>query len=241
VQFEVLGSRLWSALARQRFAVLAAHGKAPASWRTPKLVVENHATVRRAICGLLELVSDFKVVGVAADGAEALQKLKKLSVDIVLADIFRPGTTDLSCLYALQDRYPAVRTIVISLDTEAMYVQQALRAGVSGYLLKNFTDELEPAIRAVAAGGTFFSRAITDELAGSAQSGHSVPPTLTPRQLEVLKLIARGYSTKELADRLRISVKTAQTHRTDLMQRLDLHDVAGVVRYAIRQGLIRPD
>ena len=138
-------------------------------------------------------------------------------------------------------KFPATKVIILSLDPQALYVQQALRAGVSGYLLKNITDELEPAIRAVAAGGTFFSRAITDELAGAVPAKPGNGQDLSPRQLEILKLIARGYSTKEIADRLHLSVKTVQSHRTQLMQRLDLHDVAGLVRYAIRHGLIRPD
>jgi DNA-binding NarL/FixJ family response regulator len=205
------------------------------------LVVEAHSTVRRAIRALLELVRDFQVVATVESCEEALHRLTTTKPDIVLIDIFRPGATDLKCLVQVRERFPSIKVIVLSLDSHALYVQQTLRAGVSGYLLKNITEELEPAIRAVAAGGTFFSRAITDELAGTTtpKLGHGA--NLSPRQAEVLKLIARGYSTKEIAERLSISVKTAQTHRTELMQRLDLHDVAGLVRFAIRHGLIRPD
>lgn len=205
------------------------------------LVVEAHSTVRQAIRALLELVRDFQVVATVASCEEALHRLATIKPDIVLIDIFRPGATDLKCLILARERFPALKVIVLSLDCHALYVQQTLRAGVSGYLLKNITEELEPAIRAVAAGGTFFSRAITDELAGATTPKLGNGANLSPRQAEVLKLIARGYSTKEIAERLHISVKTVQTHRTELMQRLDLHDVAGLVRFAIRHGLIRPD
>lgn len=204
------------------------------------LVVEAHSTVRRAIRALLELVPDFQIVATVENCEEALHRLATTKADIVLIDIFRPGATDLKCLVLARERFPSIKVIVLSLDSHALYVQQTLRAGVSGYLLKNITEELEPAIRAVAAGGTYFSRAITDELAGTATPQLESGSTLSPRQAEVLKLIARGYSTKEIAERLSISVKTVQTHRTELMQRLNLHDVAGLVRFAIRHGLIRP-
>jgi DNA-binding NarL/FixJ family response regulator len=187
------------------------------------------------------LVPDFQIVATVANCEEALHRLATTKADIVLIDIFRPGATDLKGLVLARERFPSLKVIVFSLDSHALYVQQTLRAGVSGYLLKNITDELEPAIRAVTAGGTYFSRAITDELAGTATPKLESDSTLSPRQAEVLKLIARGYSTKEIAERLSISVKTAQTHRTELMQRLDLHDVAGLVRFAIRHGLIQPD
>lgn len=205
------------------------------------LVVEAHSTVRRAIRALLELVPDFQIVATVANCEEALHRLATTKADIVLIDIFRPGATDLKGLVLARERFPSLKVIVLSLDSHALYVQQTLRAGVSGYLLKNITEELEPAIRAVTAGGTYFSRAITDELAGTATPKLESGSTLSPRQAEVLKLIARGYSTKEIAERLSISIKTVQTHRTELMQRLDLHDVAGLVRFAIRHGLIRPD
>lgn len=203
------------------------------------LVVEPHPTVRAGIRALLALFPGVELAGEVADPGTVLDSLHRQPVDVVLLDISRPCADSLLVARRIRKEFSKVRVVVLSLDSHPHYVQQALRAGVAGYLLKNLADELEPALRAVADGKTYFSQAITGPAPSVARE--TVAPLLTPRQEEVLKLIAMGYSTKEIAGQLQISVKTAQTHRTELMQRLDLHDVAGIVRYAIRTGLVHPD
>lgn len=208
------------------------------------LIAEGHPTVRAGIRALLGICRGIELVGEAVDGEEAFKKVPTLRPDIVLLDIAKPGIPGLNVAQRIRDKFPKVRVIVMSLDAHTVYIQQALRAGVAGYLLKNLAEELEPALRAVAAGGTYFSRAVTDALTQVVPMPvvrEAAETTLTARQIEVLKLIAKGYTTKEIADKLDISFKTVQTHRTELMQRLDVHDVAGVVRYAIRNGLVNSD
>jgi len=203
------------------------------------IIAEDHPTVRAGIRSLLKLFPQFELVAEAVNGVEAVRKTKQLMPDIVLMDISMPRMDGLTAAAQIHKLFPKVRVIMLSLHTQSYHVRQALEAGVSGYLLKNLADELEPALRAVAAGKTFFSPAIAQHLPSDARK--TKKSLLTPRQQEILKLIAKGSSTKEVASKLAISVKTAQTHRSELMNRLDIHDVAGLVRYAIRTGLVSSD
>ena len=210
------------------------------------LLAEDHALVRAGIRSLLASVPDIEVVGEAGDGREALAILERTPADVAILDITMPGMNGLEAASRVAERWPATRVIILSMHSNEEYVARALRAGAAGYLLKDAgTSELEAAIRAVVRGQTFLSpavsvRAVTRNGGGGAD-GKTALEALTPRQREVLQLIAEGHSTKGIAAVLGLSVKTAETHRTQLMQRLEIHDVAGLVRYAMRVGLINSD
>ena len=210
------------------------------------LLAEDHALVRAGIRSLLASVPDIEVVGEAGDGREALAILEKTPADVAILDITMPGMNGLEAASRIAERWPATRVIILSMHSNEEYVARALRAGAAGYLLKDAgTSELEAAIRAVVRGETFLSPAVSERAAsrgdGGGAAGTTALEALTPRQREVLQLIAEGHSTKGVAAVLGLSVKTAETHRMQLMQRLGIHDVAGLVRYALRVGLINPD
>jgi len=207
------------------------------------LLAEDHALVRAGIRSLLASVADLEVVGEAGDGREALAILEKIPADVVILDITMPGMNGLEAASRIAERWPATKVIILSMHSNEEYVSRALRAGAAGYLLKDAgTSELEAAIRAVVRGQTFLSAAVSRRgAADGAAQGPTALEALTPRQREVLQLIAEGHSTKGTAAVLGLSVKTVETHRTQLMQRLAIHDVAGLVRYAMRAGLINPD
>jgi DNA-binding NarL/FixJ family response regulator len=217
------------------------------------LLADDHGLVRAGIRALLQNLPDIEVAAEAADGAEALNQIATLLPDVVLMDVSMSGLNGLEATARVARDFPQVRVIILSAHNNEEYVWQALRAGASGYLLKDAgTAELELAIKAVARGETYLSPAvskhvITDyirRVGGTSDAGGpdaSRLELLTPRQREILQLIAEGQSTKEMARRLHISIKTVETHRLQLMDRLDIHEVAGLVRYAIRVGLVKPD
>lgn len=205
------------------------------------LLADDHTLVRAGIRALLLTMPEVEVVGEAADGEAALQLASRLLPDIVLMDITMKGMNGLQAAARLRQELPSARVIVLSMHATGDYLEQALRAGAAGYLLKDAaTLELQLALAAVARGDTYLSPAVSAQVVeGYLQ--HDKPAselTLTPRQAQVLELIAAGHSTKEIAFMLKLSGKTVDTHRAQLMERLGIHDVAGLVRYAIRIGLI---
>lgn len=214
------------------------------------LLADDHTLVRAGIGALLQGLEGMQVVAEASDGHAALRLVQTHQPDVVLLDIAMPGLNGLEVTARVAQAFPRVRVIILSMHANEEYVVQALRAGATGYLLKSaVTAELELAVRAVARGEVYLSPPISRyviadyvrrvEGAGSPDATPPGPYTrLTPRQREVLQLIAEGHTTKDMAQRLHISVKTVETHRTQLMKRLDIHDVAGLVRYAIRTGLL---
>jgi DNA-binding NarL/FixJ family response regulator len=221
---------------------------------TRVLLAEDHALVRAGIRALLQNLTGVQVVAEASDGREALRLVKTYQPDVVLMDIAMAGLNGLEATARLTKEFPAVRVIILSMHSTEEYVAQALRAGAAGYLLKDAAAaELELAVTSVARGETYLSPAVSKHViadylrraGGGAASGDEGTPSpstlLTPRQREILQLIAEGHSTKEIAALLHLSVKTVETHRMQLMARLDVHDVAGLVRYAIRVGLVMPD
>jgi len=210
------------------------------------LLADDHALVRAGLRALLQNLPGIEVVAEAGDGREALQLLPTHRPDVVLADISMPGLNGLELAARAAKDWPGVRVVMLSMHANEEYVAQALRAGAAGYLLKDAaTVELEAAVRAVGRGETYLSPAISKHVVTGFVQGTGRGPSsleqLTPRQREVLQLIAEGNTTKEIAKKLAISVKTVETHRMQLMERLDLHDIAGLVRYAVRVGLIKPD
>ncbi len=213
------------------------------------LIADDHSLLRAGLRSLLKDVAGFEVVGEAADGREALDLIESLRPDVALVDISMPGMTGLDVaagVSRVNTDGQSTRVIIVSMHKEAAFVQHSLRAGATGYLLKDCgTHELESAIRAVVQGETYLSPAVsvhlvTDLLRGSQGPDGGRKP-LTQRQSDVLRLIAQGTNTKSIANRLSISVKTVETHRAQIMERLDIHDVAGLVRYAIRTGMITPE
>ncbi|MBI4780733.1 MAG: response regulator transcription factor [Oscillatoriophycideae cyanobacterium NC_groundwater_1537_Pr4_S-0.65um_50_18] len=207
------------------------------------LIVDNHAMVRAGFRALLQSLEDIEVVGEAGDGREALRLVALHQPAIVLMDIAMPDMNGLEATARLKKEFLDVRVIILSMHANEEYVYQALRAGAMGYLLKDGgTSELELAIQAITHGETYLSPTVSKHVINDYMrrvSTESNPiEQLTPRQREILQLIAGGKSTKEIAEALYISVKTVETHRMQLMDRLDIHDVAGLVRYAIRTGLV---
>ena len=210
------------------------------------LIADDHTLLRSGLRGVLVALNQVEVVGEAADGLEALGLMETLRPDILMTDISMPRLDGLRLTAAVSRDHPATRVIILSMHTERAYADGALRAGAAGYLVKDSaTAEIELAVRAVIRGEAYLSPAISKHIvAGYARMAEEQafsPDPLTPRQREVLKLIADGLTTKAIAHRLDISVKTADTHRVQLMDRLGIHDIASLVRYAIKVGLISPD
>jgi DNA-binding NarL/FixJ family response regulator len=210
------------------------------------ILADDHTLVRAGLRKLLESVPQVDVVGEAQDGLELLELAAKLKPDLVVLDIAMPGLNGLEAAARLQRSAPATRVLVLSMHQSEEYVRQALRSGASGYLLKDAAPlELEMALAAVMRGETYLSPAVSKGVVSDyvkrLRDEDNPGAQLTSRQREVLQLIAEGQSTKEIARRLDLSVKTVETHRTQLMKQLDIHEVAGLVRYAMRSGLITPD
>ena len=210
------------------------------------LLADDHALVRAGIRSLAQNLPGVEIVAEAADGRDALALMKVHQPDVALMDISMSGLNGLEATARAAKEYPNVRVIILSAHSNEEYVAQALRAGAAGYLLKDAgTAELELAIRAVARGETFLSPAVSKHIISDyvrrvgGESGSL--ELLTSRQREILQLVAEGKTTKEIANLLHISVKTVEAHRSQLMDRLDIHDVAGLVRYAIRIGIVKTD
>lgn len=211
------------------------------------LLAEDHALVRAGFRVLLQSLTGIQVVAEAENGAEALELIDRHRPDVVLMDIAMPGLNGLEAAARAAKIAPEVKIIILSMHANEEYVLQSLKAGAKGYLLKDAgLSELELALEAVASGKTFLSPTISKHLIDAyverTSTSHGMEPfsLLTSRQREILQLIAEGCTTKEIARKLDVGVKTVETHRTQLMQRLDIHDLAGLVRYAIRSGLATP-
>jgi DNA-binding NarL/FixJ family response regulator len=210
------------------------------------LLADDHTLVRAGIRALLQKINNVRVVGEAETGTEALTLVEQLQPDLVLMDIAMPGLGGLEATSLLTQKFPNTRVIILSMHMEQEYVLRALQAGAKGYLLKGARiPELELAITAVAHGETYLSPAASKLVVGEIVRRISAEPTplerLSPRQRQVLKLIAEGATTKEIAQKLSLSVKTVKTHRAELMEQLDIHEIAGLVRFAIRVGLVNAD
>jgi DNA-binding NarL/FixJ family response regulator len=209
---------------------------------TRVVIADDHTLVRAGIRSLLDKLPGIEVVGEASDGREVLHLVAEHQPHIVLMDIGMPDMNGLDATRQLRELHPNVRVVVLSIFSDEEYVYQALRAGASGYLLKGASiEELELAIRSAARGETFLSpqvsRPLIDEYVRRTNASRP-GENLSSRQRQVLQLIAEGKTTKQVALDLGISVKTVETHRAQLMDRLNIHDVAGLVRYAIKMGMV---
>jgi DNA-binding NarL/FixJ family response regulator len=214
--------------------------------RVRVLLAEDHALVRAGIRSLLAGVDEIEVVGEASDGEEAITLAGDLLPDVVVMDVSMPGYGGFEALARLTAEYPSVRVIMLSMHDREEYVWEALRAGAAGYVLKDSSlEELEFAILSVARGGTFLTPSLTRHvLAGYVRLSDPVrrgTERLTVRQREIVRQIAAGRSNREIAHALGLSTKTVESHRSEAMNRLGIHDVAGIVRYAVRAGLVESD
>jgi DNA-binding NarL/FixJ family response regulator len=207
------------------------------------VLADDHALVRAGIRALLEKLRGIEVVGEADNGRQALELIKKSAPNLVLLDISMAGLGGLEALPRIVRDFPAVKVLILSGHANEEYVIRALRSGAAGYMLKDAaTAELQLAIDSVTQDKTYLSPSISRTVIESyleRVGGHFSPlEQLTPRQREILQLIAEGRNTKETAHTLGISVKTVEAHRLQLMARLSIHDVPGLVRYAVRSGLV---
>lgn len=216
------------------------------------LLADDHALVRGGLKLMLSQIDPTMEITEAAHGREAVEFARRLSPELCLLDISMPELNGIDAIPQLLRASPATRILVVSMHTDRQYVSEALRAGAQGYLLKDAAiGELADALRALREGRPYLSRLVADALLtayvrdapvnpGSLR-GKDEAPLLTPRQREVLQRIAEGRSTREIAEGLHLSVKTVETHRAEIMRRLNIFDVAGLTRYAVRQGLVQLD
>ncbi|MFN0119449.1 MAG: response regulator [Blastocatellia bacterium] len=209
------------------------------------LLADDHTLVRAGMRALLSEVAGFEVVGEARDGHQALALIRELLPDVAIVDISMPGMNGMDLTARVTREFPGVHILIVSMHSSNEYIQQTMRSGACGYLVKGADPaELERAMRTLARGEKWFTTlpGLSPHDAGRRNPAEpGVMEKLTPRQREILQLIAEGNSVKEIAFLLKISIKTVETHRADLMERLNIFEVAGLTRYAIRMGMITTD
>ena len=211
------------------------------------LLADDHQMVRSGIATLLQNIKEFAIVGEAEDGEDAVHKTSELRPTVVVIDLSMPKLSGIEATKIIKKRYPETNVLVLTMHENEEYVYQILKSGASGYVLKSAgKDELAAAIRAAAKGEKFFSPKISQLMAegyvkrvekGTPDAPQRDAP-LTRREREVLALVASGLTNQQIADQLFISPRTVDTHRTNIMQKLDIHDLANLVRYAIEHGVI---
>jgi DNA-binding NarL/FixJ family response regulator len=220
---------------------------APDAITTRILLADDHAVVRRGIRLVLERERDLEVVAEAGDGAEAVAiAVRDESVDLAILDVAMPRLTGLQAARELSKRRPGLRILILSMHDNEEYLFEALKAGASGYVLKSVADQdLVEACRATMRGEAFLYPAavtalIRDYLDRARRDDGSATELLTPRETEIVKLVAEGHTSKEIAELLVISVKTVERHRANVLEKLGMRDRVDLTRYAIRRGLIEP-
>lgn len=209
------------------------------------VIADDHAIVREGLRRLIESEPDLSVVGEAADGREVLEHVANDRPDVVVLDIGMPRLGGLETLERLRAAHPKLKVILLSVHADSTFIQSAIALGADGYVLKNGrVAEIVTAIRETMAGGSYFSPAVAREIVERLRSpgGEAEDPftLLSPREREILQLIADGLSAKEVASRLDIGTKTVEAHRTSLMRKLGVRKATELVRYALRHGLIEP-
>jgi len=209
------------------------------------LIVDDHTLVRDGIRALLSLVADIKVVGEAANGREALEKVKKLAPDVVLMDLAMPILSGLEATRRIRKRFPGIKVLALTQYEDREYIVPTIEAGARGFVSKTAAfSELASAIQAVYQGGSFLSPMAAAAVVEECQQKVAIEgekdsyQNLTDREREMLKLVAEGYTAKEIADMLVIGLRTVETHKTNLMKKLNIHNKADLIRFAIRKGII---
>jgi DNA-binding NarL/FixJ family response regulator len=211
------------------------------SGRVRVLLADDHTLVRAGLRKILEQDGGLTVVGEVADGAAALEFLTRVRADVVVLDLTMPGLDGFDLLRGARARWPELKLLVLTMHADAEHAARAVREGADGYLLKDsVAGELVAGVRAVMAGRRYYSEPVQRALSELLRSGATPRPVdrLTERERDVLKLVARGLSTKEIAARFDISSRTVETHRANIMRKLELHSVALLTRFALREGLI---
>jgi DNA-binding NarL/FixJ family response regulator len=203
------------------------------------VLADDHDLVRSGIKALLSMVEGVEVIAEARDGRELIALVASLNPDVVMTDISMPGMDGITAISEIHGKYPNVRLLVLSMYDAVEFVKRAVASGACGYLMKDAPPfELEQAVRSVMATGSYFSPAIAQRLLQPSEP--TADDELTHRQVEILKLIAQGRASKEIAYELGLSPKTVDVHRARIMERLHLNDIASLTLYAVRKGLIKP-
>ncbi|MCB0548347.1 MAG: response regulator transcription factor [Phaeodactylibacter sp.] len=208
------------------------------------MIADDHRVFREGMVSILENTGEIKVIAQAQDGKEVMEKLRQLKPELILMDISMGEAGGIETTRLVKEHYPDIKILVLSMHSESSYIVKMLEAGASGYLLKDAgSAELINAIKAVAEGHTYFSSQVSATLVDQLVKGKKGPErkagvTLTRREVEVLRLIAEEYSNPEIAEKLFISIRTVDTHRRNLLEKLGLKNTAGLVKYAIKHGLV---
>jgi DNA-binding NarL/FixJ family response regulator len=206
---------------------------------TRVIIADDHVIFRQGLLNLLKSAPDLSVIGEAGGGTETLDLILREKPDIAILDISMPGLDGFEILQKIQSMEIATKVIFLTMHNETLTARRALQLKASGYVLKdNAFEDLLYAVKAVSAGGTFISPSVSERLMKSSSEEEKEAHILTIREREVLKLIASGLTNKQIAVQLFISVKTVETHRTNIMQKLDVHTTADLVRYAIKTGIL---
>lgn len=209
------------------------------------LIADDHALMREGLNLLVAAQPDMEVAAVAEDGEEALRKAKELRPDLIVMDISMPGMDGIKATERLRAECPAAKVLVLTAHEETVYMNQLLQLGISGYLLKRAAgDDLIHAIRTAASGGVYLDPTVVSRVVNSYAGRQTLSDALkggdlSERETEVLRLIAWGYSNKEIGSQLNVSVKTVETHKANVMKKLDLRSRVDIVRYALQQGWLR--
>ncbi|MCY7353090.1 MAG: response regulator transcription factor [Cytophagaceae bacterium] len=205
------------------------------------LIVDDHAVVAESLAVLFGTNADFEVVGTARNAQQALDLLETTPTDVLLTDLAMPGLDGIALVGQVRRHFPAVRTLLLTMNEDAPKIRDAIRVGVTGYVLKNEDRAtLERAVRQVAAGQRFFSEAVVLELAAYDEPlmAEAIPASLTARELEILILVCQELTNQEIADRLFISIPTVETHRRHLMQKVGCKTAIGLAKFALKHGLV---
>ncbi len=212
------------------------------------LIADDHVLVREGIVAFLKLCDDIEVIGEASDGIEAIEKARKLRPDIIIMDINMPKLGGLETTVEIKKMYPDTKVLVLTQYEDREYISRFLKAGVSGYLLKKAVgSDLITALKAIGRGELYLYSSIAAEVVAGYLQGEKHPEIedpyekLSDREKQVLRLVAEGYTHKEVADMLNISVKTVIAHQTNIGEKLDIHTRAGLIKFAIQKGIIKID
>jgi two-component system, NarL family, response regulator NreC len=209
--------------------------------QTTVLLADDHPIVRDGLRSILEH-EGFKVIAEAANGREALDLAEKLHPDVAVLDLSMPLLNGIDTAREMRHTSPTTRTVLLTMHTERQFILEGLRAGTRGFVMKTQSaDELVHAVREIARGGTYFSPEVAQAAIEAYRNKEDLPSNpLTSRERQVLQLIAESKTTKDIAALLELSVKTVETYRSRIMEKLGIHETAGVVRYAIRHGIVQP-